>query len=88
MRRLFTLILALCLFFTVFTGAAILIGQQQPVPERLILLHLADCTPPCWIGIVPGVTTLDDAAIRAAATYRNPSKYAIALNAETSSLTL
>jgi hypothetical protein len=33
------------------------IGRQQPLPERLRLLHLDICEPPCWIGIVPGKTT-------------------------------
>src|SRR5260370_38374078 len=77
-----------CLHFSVFTGDAILIGRQQPLPERLAMLHLTDCAPPCWIGIMPGVTTLADAAIRAETTYGNSPKYAMKLNAETSSLTV
>ncbi len=88
MRRLFTLILILCLIVSAFTGAAILIGQRQPLPEHLAMLHLTDCAPPCWIGIMPGVTTLADAAIRAKTTYGNSPKYAMKLNAETSSLTV
>src|SRR5258708_2981658 len=88
MRRFLALILTLCLTFSVFTGAAILIGRQQPLPEHLAMLHLTDCAPPCWIGIMPGVTTLADAAIRAKTTYGNSPKYAMKLNAETSSLTV
>src|SRR5258707_10948420 len=75
MRRLFTLILILCLIVSAFTGAAILIGQRQPLPEHLALLHLTDCAPPCWIDIVPGVTTLEEALPQIKARYANLPDY-------------
>ena len=43
-------------------SAAMLIGRAQPLPERIALLHLNDmCKLPCWIGIMPGVTTYEQA---------------------------
>src|SRR5258708_8351111 len=43
------------------TGAVVLIGRQQPPPSSVILLHLDECRLPCWIGIVPGETTVSEA---------------------------
>src|SRR5690349_1498777 len=71
MRRLFTLISALCLIFSVFIGASMLITQVQPLPEHLAMLHLTDCAPPCWIGIMPGVTTFEQARTQLMKTYGN-----------------
>lgn len=42
-------------------AAVVLIGHTQPIPERVAMLHLDMCLHPCWIGITPGVTTLDEA---------------------------
>src|SRR5260221_3914421 len=75
MPRLYTLILILCLIVSAFTGAAILIGQRQPLPDHLAMLHLTDCAPPCWIGIMPGVTTLDEAYPLIKARYANLPDY-------------
>jgi hypothetical protein len=56
-------LLTLTLFLTLAaaTGAAIFVGGQQPIPDKLAALHLTDCLPPCWIGVTPGVTTIDEA---------------------------
>src|SRR5260370_13488585 len=69
MRRLlgFTLIGILACF--TLTGTALIVGRDQPLPERLAMLHLTDCAPPCWIGITPGVTTVRDAIKRVDAVY-------------------
>ena len=57
--------IALTVVLTLAISAAMLIGRAQPLPERVALLHLNDlCKLPCWIGITPGVTTLDDAIAR------------------------
>ncbi len=61
MRRLLALLSTLTLIFAFGTVAALLIGRAQPIPPRLAMLHLTDCDLPCWIGIVPGVTTVGDA---------------------------
>jgi hypothetical protein len=51
------------------------IGQHQPLSADLRMLHLTDCAPPCWIGITPGVTTMDEAKIRVQKTYRNAASF-------------
>ncbi len=58
MRRL---VLALWFALTVTTGITVLAGRRQPTSARLAMLRLTDCALPCWIGIVPGKTTLDEA---------------------------
>lgn len=88
MRRLSTLILTLCLIFTAFTGVAILIGWQQPSPTNLAVLHLTDCAPPCWLGIVPGVTTLDNAILQIKARYTNLPNYQSTFNEYPSAFTV
>ncbi len=68
MRRFAVLSLSLIGLWTLATSAAIGINRQGPVSPSLQALHLADCAAPCWIGIVPGETTLDAASglVRAA----------------------
>lgn len=49
------------LIFIVAIGATTLIGRASPVPEQVAALHLGDmCELPCWIGITPGKTTLQE----------------------------
>src|ERR1051325_55169 len=88
MRRLFILILALSLIFTAFTGMAMLIGRKQPLPERLAVLHLTDCAPPCWLDIVPGVTTLSQAIPRIKARYANLPEYQSSFSESPTSFTV
>jgi hypothetical protein len=67
--------------FGVFVGAVLAslrVGQSQPVPERLRALHLNECAPPCWIGIVPGQTSIDAARQRITAIYPGSVKLASA----------
>ncbi len=45
-------------------SASVVIGRQQPAPSLSRLLRLADCPLPCWIGIVPGKTTVGEARER------------------------
>lgn len=61
MRRLFIALFALTLLIILSLCAALFIGRRQPIPPRIAMLHLTDCQLPCWIGIVPGTTTLDEA---------------------------
>jgi hypothetical protein len=47
---------------TLTVSSVILIGRAQPIPERVAALHLGDmCALPCWIGITPGKTTVEQA---------------------------
>jgi hypothetical protein len=61
MRRLLLRVLIMCLLMVVLLSTSARLGQLQPLPERLAMLHLLECAPPCWIGIVPGRTTLAQA---------------------------
>jgi hypothetical protein len=54
----------LCLALSLTIVAVMIVGRRQPASEGLVLLHLTDCAPPCWIGIVPGQTALNDARYR------------------------
>ncbi len=58
-------------------SAAILIGYQQPAPEQVAVLHLTDCELPCWIGIVPGKTTIVEARRRIKEVYGNLPGYTL-----------
>lgn len=56
MRLYLRLIAALSTIFSVCLILFIGIGRMQPAPSLIGQLHLADCAPPCWIGITPGQT--------------------------------
>lgn len=75
LRRLFVPIIMLLIGFTAISGVIILIGRAQPLPEPLAMLHLTDCAPPCWIGIVPGKTTREEAAKRIEAVFSQTKGY-------------
>ena len=57
----FIVLLPLTTLFFVLSLAAISIGHQQPPSTWAQILHLNDCELPCWIGILPGQTTLMEA---------------------------
>jgi hypothetical protein len=61
--------LGLCAGFMVAVAAAMLIGRSQPFPRSVDRLHLLDCPPPCWIGIIPGETTVASAKANIVAAY-------------------
>src|SRR5258708_37020474 len=69
MLRFLRLVLTFWLIMAAFVEVSAIIGQRQPVPNRLARLYLTDCAPPCWIGIIPGVTRLRDANARLIAVY-------------------
>lgn len=54
---------------TLANAMAVLIGRQQPESSILSQMHLTDCELPCWIGIIPGKTTLAEANKRLQAVY-------------------
>jgi hypothetical protein len=79
MRRLAAFSLVLVMILSLGMGAALLIGRRQPPSERVERLHLTDCTPPCWDGIMPKVSSLSQVQQRIAATF--PSfKYLSSIN--------
>ncbi len=61
MRWFTTLSLALIGLCALLTGAVVGANRQATVPVSLQSLRLGDCAAPCWIGIVPGQTTVDAA---------------------------
>ena len=56
---------------------AILIGYRQPSPALIQRLHLTDCDPPCWIGILPGQTRDTDAYQRLGEVFGAPAGSAV-----------
>jgi hypothetical protein len=42
-------------------SVVILAARQQPIAANMQRLRLADCAPPCWMGITPGQTVRGDA---------------------------
>jgi len=61
MKRLALLMVLVFLSCAAFIGLALLVGQAQPIPPRVAVLHLTQCSLPCWIGIIPGTTTKEEA---------------------------
>jgi len=61
MRRLTRHVVGIFVVLLFMDGAAILIGQRQPLPAQLDMLYLDRCILPCWVGIIPGQTTLGQA---------------------------
>ncbi len=63
------MVLALYLIVVPANALAETIGRSQPPSPAIIRLHLADCAPPCWVGIIPGQTSLRDAEQRLIRTF-------------------
>src|SRR5260221_313535 len=61
MRWLFSRLLAVILILTTSIAAIEIVGHRQSISPRMAMLHLRDCQLPCWIGIVPGKTTIGEA---------------------------
>jgi hypothetical protein len=51
--KLWALIFIACLGFALV--------PKLTLPDKVYILHLQDCALPCWIGIVPGTTTIGEA---------------------------
>jgi hypothetical protein len=68
MRRLLIFYLRISIVLALLLGSARMIGQIRPLPDRLNMLHLTRCAAPCWLGLVPGSSTLAEVrpTIRAA----------------------
>ena len=67
-------------------------ARRQLPPDYLAALHFADCAIPCWIGIDPGTTTLDEAYPQISALFDNDAIYQAAVirypSSESMTLTL
>ena len=70
MQWLIPRMLGLWLALMLVIGASVIIGHQQP--DISSVLQLGNCDLPCWIGIVPGRTTLQEARMRVEQTFGHP----------------
>ncbi len=61
--------LLLFLISLLLIAVTLFVGRQQEQPPRLEMLHLHDCQLPCWIGIIPGKTTIGEAKILLTSTF-------------------
>lgn len=62
MRRLILTIMLVMALLALLIGAAQAVSHARPASESLQVLRLTDCALPCWLGIMPGRTTLGEAA--------------------------
>jgi hypothetical protein len=77
MPRLFLTLLPLYTLLFLLIIAAIFTGHQQSPSAWAQLFHLDDCELPCWIGIVPGQTTLIEGQQQVERLYDNSSMYSL-----------
>src|SRR6185295_10070967 len=70
----FTLIF---IFLLLILGIIIRNGQQQPLSERIAILHLTDCKLPCWLNINLGATNVGQVRERIKRAYGNDPKFVI-----------
>jgi hypothetical protein len=75
--RLLIRLLPLSALFFIATLTAIFVGHQQSQSAWAQLLHLDECELPCWIGIVPGETTLGEAQKQLERVYANKTLYVL-----------
>src|SRR5436309_10255699 len=62
MKWLGGLAIVMCVLVAALAGGSVLIGRAQPVPAVAQVVGLDSCNgSPCFKGIVPGVTTWDEA---------------------------
>jgi hypothetical protein len=69
MLKLVGLSLGLWLALALLSWGFRVAGQGQAAPNSIAQFHLSDCRPPCWIGIIPGQTTIAEAKARIVATF-------------------
>jgi hypothetical protein len=75
--RLITFALLGTVMLALLVGAAILYGWGQPPSDWSALLRLEDCELPCWVGIEPGTTTLEEAQRQLQLAYGDPVAYTL-----------
>jgi hypothetical protein len=61
MPRFLIYSLILCVVCILLVGASRWVGAHQPQSAIVEGLRLTDCALPCWIGITPGQTTMEEA---------------------------
>jgi hypothetical protein len=58
-------------------GGAIWVGHGQPPSDWAALLRLDDCQLPCWLGVVPGTTGLDEGERRVRLAYADDPDFTL-----------
>ena len=61
MQRLLICTFAIIAVLSILSFASRLLGARTEPPAAIALLDSGDCPQPCWHGIRPGVTTIDEA---------------------------
>src|SRR5260221_12733466 len=61
MRRFMIVGLKVAVILSLIVGGGVFVARRQLLPDYLSGLHLTDCEIPCWMGIIPGKTTLSEA---------------------------
>jgi hypothetical protein len=69
--------LSLTLTLALLICAALLVGLRQPPSDWARLLRLDECALPCWVGIQPGTTSLDDAQAKVRQAYGDETAYTL-----------
>ncbi len=62
-------VVGIWLFTASIIAAIVVVSRTQAIPPALQALHFKDCELPCWIGIIPGKTTIGEAERNIANTY-------------------
>ena len=73
MLKFFGLAFGIWLTLALLAWGAHGLGQRHAAPDSISEFHLSDCRPPCWIGIIPGSTTISDAKAKIIATFGGQS---------------
>lgn len=84
MRRVVLWGLELILALVLGIGAMLSVVRSQPPPDYIAALHLSDCAIPCWIGIEPGTTTIEDARRRLVEVFQASPVYHLSFTMATS----
>jgi hypothetical protein len=80
--KLISLAVGLWFLALIVITSSTLIGVQQPHSWSIEFFHLDSCKPPCWLGIVPGKTSLDEAKAIVEQAYGNSSDYSLTIISE------
>src|SRR5688500_15776782 len=81
MRRIILPLLLICLLLATLGIAAAVVALRPPPSAWNNTLRLNACELPCWIGIMPGQTSLEDATAQVQAAFGDTAAYSIEVKA-------
>jgi hypothetical protein len=73
MRKFLTWVFAICLSLSCVIWLFITIGKNAPLPPYVTSLHFDQCHLPCWVGIVPGETSIQEARALVTKAFATPN---------------